>query len=103
MDSMATTRFVHALFTATTKRVTSLNTTPGGVIEWLIIVKEQLLSEGLTFANLFFVVKMCFVLSRRMEIVTFLRKNADLPKLVVDFLGEKIHSGKNMEIVKDFG
>ena len=46
---------------------------------------------------------MCVFVSRPMNIVTFLRKNADLPKRVVDFPPERdTFRNKNMEIVKDF-
>ena len=46
---------------------------------------------------------MCVFVSRPIEIVTFLWKNGDLPKRVVDFLRERdTFRNKNMEIVEDF-
>ena len=46
---------------------------------------------------------MCVFVSRPMKIVTFLRKNGDLPKRVVDFLRER-DTFRNiiMKIVEDF-
>ena len=46
---------------------------------------------------------MCVVVSRPMKIVTFLRKNGDTPKRVVDFPQERdTFRNKNIEIVEDF-
>ena len=46
---------------------------------------------------------MCIFVSRPMKIVTFLRKNADLAKRVVDFPRERdTFRNKIMEIVEDF-
>ena len=46
---------------------------------------------------------MCVFVSRPMKIVTFLKKNADLPKRVVDFHRERdTFRNKIMEIVLDF-
>ena len=52
----------------------------------IIIVRSADLSD---FFSLIFVGKMCVFVSRPMNIVTFLRKNADHPKRVVDFPLEK--------------
>ena len=46
---------------------------------------------------------MCVFVSRPMKIATFLRKNADLPKRVVDFpLERDTFRNKTIEIVEDF-
>ena len=50
-----------------------------------------------------FVGKMCVFVSLPMKIVTFLRKNGDFPKRVVDFpLERDTFRNKIMEIVEDF-
>ena len=71
-----------------------------------MILKEQLLLDGLTLAiffSLIFVGKMCVFVSRPMNIVTFLRKNGYHPKRVVDFPRERdTFRNKIMEIVEDF-
>ena len=55
------------------------------------------------FFSLILVGKMCVFVSRPMKIVTFLMKNADLPKRVVDFpLERDTFRNKIMKIVKDF-
>ena len=75
------------------------------VVVWSIILKEKLLLEELTSAifSLIFVGKMCVFVSRPMNIATFLRKNVDLPKRVVDFLLERdTFRNEIMEIVEDF-
>ena len=56
-----------------------------------IILKEQLLLDGLTLAifSLIFVGKMCVFVSRPMNIVTFLRKNRETAKRVVEFPRER--------------
>ena len=75
------------------------------VVEWLyyskriIIVRWADLSD---FFSLIFVGKMCVFVSRPMKIVTFLRKNAYLPKRVVDFPRERdTFRNKIIEIVED--
>ena len=75
-------------------------------VEWLyfsnriIVVRWADLSDFL----LIFVRKMCVFVSRPIKVVTFLRKNGETPKRVVDFPLEKRHilEKKNMEIVRDF-
>ena len=60
--------------------------------------------EGLTLAivSLIFSSKMCVFVSRPMKIVTFLRRNGETPKRVVDFLRERdTFRDKIMEIVED--
>ena len=76
------------------------------LVEWLnyskriIIGKKADLSE---FFSLTFVGKMCVFVSRPMKIVTFLRKNGDPAKRVVDFPREReTFRNKIMEIVEDF-
>ena len=62
-------------------------------------------SKNLTyiFCSLIFVCKMCVFVSRPVKIATFLRKNRDLPKRVVDFLRERdTFRNTIMEIVEDF-
>ena len=55
------------------------------------------------FVSLIFVGKRCVFVSRPMTIVTFLRKNGETPKRVVDFHPERDTFPKQiMEIVKDF-
>ena len=70
------------------------------VVEWLYY------SERMTSANFFsliFVCKMCVFVSRPMKIVTFLMKNGDTAKRVVDFPLERYtFRNKIMEIVKNF-
>ena len=53
----------------------------------IIVVRRADLSEFCF--SLIFVGKMCVFVSRPMKIVTFLLKNGDLPKRVVDFLRER--------------
>ena len=71
-----------------------------------IILREQLLLEGLTLANdfrEFSMVKMCVFVSRPMKIVTFPWKNGDSPKRVVEFPRERnTFRNEIMEIVEDF-
>ena len=65
------------------------------------------LLEGLTsaiFTSILFGKKCVVVVSRPMNIVTFLRKNGETQKLVVDFLwGRDTFRKKIMEVVEDFG
>ena len=66
----------------------------------IIIVRGADLSD---FFSLIFVGKMCVFVSRPLKIVTFLRKNGETPKRVVDFPRERdTFRNKNMEIVEDF-
>ena len=52
---------------------------------------------------IFFVGKMCVFVSRPMKIVTFLLKNGETPKRVVDFpLERDTFRNKIMEFVEDF-
>ena len=65
--------------------------------------KRLIIVRGLGEFSLIFVGKMCVFVSRPMKIVTFLGKNGDLPKRVVDFLLERdTFRNKIMEIVEDF-
>ena len=67
--------------------------------------KEKRAPRGvyLTFFFVDFRRKMCVFVSRPMKIVTFLRKNGESPKRVVDFPRERdTFRNKIMEIVKDF-
>ena len=69
------------------------------------LLQEFLLLDGLTLAicSSIFVGKMGIFVSRPMNIVTFLRKNADPAKRVVDFPRERdTFRNKIMEIVEDF-
>ena len=62
------------------------------VAERLLILSKWLLLEGLTLAiffSLIFVGKMCVFVSRPMNIATFLRKNGETQKRVVDFPRER--------------
>ena len=53
--------------------------------------------------SLIFVGKMCVFVSRPMKIVTFLLKNGDHPKRVVDFPRERdTFRNKIMDIIEDF-
>ena len=53
--------------------------------------------------SLIFVCKMCVFVSRPMKIVTFLRKNGETAKRVVNFPRERdTFRNKIMEIVRDF-
>ena len=66
------------------------------VVEWLIILKEQLLLEGLTFA-IFFVRrfsfrKKCVFVSRPMKIVTFLQKTVRPQNWLLIFFWKETHS-----------
>ena len=57
-----------------------------------IVLEEYLLVKGLTLANFFsliFVGEMCVFVSCPMNIVTFLQKNGDPAKRVVDFPQER--------------
>ena len=66
----------------------------------IIIVRGADVSE---FFPLIFDRKLCVFVSRPMKIVTFLKKNGETPKLVVDFLLERdTFRNKTMEIEKDF-
>ena len=66
----------------------------------IIIVRWADLSD---FFSLIFVGIMCVFVSRPMKIVTFLRKNGETPKRVVDFPRERnTIRNKIMEIVEDF-
>ena len=57
----------------------------------------------LAIFSLIFVGKMCVFDLRPMKIVTFLLKNVDTPKRIVDFPRERdTFRNKIMEIVKDF-
>ena len=69
--------------------------------------KRMIIVRGLTLANFFFslifVGQMCVCVSRPMKIDTFLRKNGDSQKRVVDFLRERdTFRNKIIEIVEDF-
>ena len=57
------------------------------VVEWLYYSKRIILDEraGLTDFFVDFRRKMCIFVSRPMKIVTFLRKNGETAKRVVDF------------------
>ena len=76
------------------------------VVEWLHYSKRIIISKRADFSEYFsliFVGKMCVFISRPMNIVTFLRKNGDPAKRVVDFpLERDTFRNKIMEIVKDF-
>ena len=66
----------------------------------IIIVRGADLSE---FLSLIFVGKMCVFVSRPMKIASFLRKNGETPKRVVDFPMERdTFRNKIREIVWDF-
>ena len=57
----------------------------------------------MNFLSLIFVCKICVFLSRPMKIVTFLKKNGETPKRVVDFRLERDKLRNTiMEIVEDF-
>ena len=76
------------------------------VVEWLYYSERIIIDEGADlseFFSLIFVSKMCVFVSRPMKIVTFLRKNGDPAKRVVDFpLERDTFRNKIMEIVDDF-
>ena len=62
------------------------------VLEWLYYSKRIIIDKRADLSDLFsfiFVGKMCVFVSRPMEIVTFLRKNGDSAKRVVDFPRER--------------
>ena len=61
----------------------------GAGVEWLIVLKQQLLLEGLTLAkgSSIFIGKMCVFVH-----VTFRVENGVSPNWVVGFLQEKQHS-----------
>ena len=66
----------------------------------IIVVRGADLSE---LFSLIFVGKMCVFVPRPLNIATFLLKNGDSPKLVVDFLLERdTFRNKIMEIAEDF-
>ena len=69
------------------------------MVERIIIVRDADLSE----TSSIFVCKMSVFVSRPMKIVTFLRKNGETAKLVVDFPMERdTFRNEIMEIVEDF-
>ena len=76
------------------------------VVEWSYYSKRIIIDKraDLTdFLSSSFVGKMCIFVSRPMKNVTFIRKNGDHPKRVVDFpLERDTFRNKIMEIVKDF-
>ena len=66
----------------------------------IIILRSADLSD---FVSLIFVGKMCVFVSRPMKFVTFLRRNGDHPKRVVDFpLERDTFRNKIMEIADEF-
>ena len=68
------------------------------------ILKEYFFGKraDLTDFSLIFVGKMCVFVSRPMKIVTFIRKNGETAKRVVDFPRERdSFRNKIMEIVED--
>ena len=70
-----------------------------------ITLKEKIVVRGadLSDCSFIFVGKMCVFGSRQMKVVTFPRKNGDLPKRVVDLPMERdTFRNKIMEIVEDF-
>ena len=76
------------------------------LVEWLYYSKRIIIDKraDLTdFFSLIFVCKMCVFLSRPMKIATFLLKNRETAKRVVDFpLERDTIRNKIMEIVEDF-
>ena len=76
------------------------------IVEWLYYSKSIIFVRGLTLAiffSLIFVGEVCVCVSRPMKFVTFLLKNGDHPKRVVDFPPERdTFRNKIMEIVEDF-
>ena len=78
---------------------------PVVVKEWFYYSKRIIIVRRADLSD-FFVErfeKMCVFVSRPMKIVTFPRKNRDLPKRVVDFPQERdTFRNKIMEIVEDF-
>ena len=76
------------------------------LLNGFIILKEQLLFDGADLSYFFssiFVGKMCVFVSRQMKIVTFLRKNGETPKRIVDFPRQReTFRNKIMEIVEVF-
>ena len=74
-------------------------------VEWFFYSKRIIIDKRADLTDFFvdfFVGKMRVFVSRPMKIVTFLRKNADTPKRVVDFpLKRDTFRNKIMEIVED--
>ena len=75
------------------------------VVEWLYYSNRTIIVEraDLTDFSSIFVRKMCIFVPRPMKIATFLRKNGETAKRVVDFPRERdTFRNTIMEIVEDF-
>ena len=72
----------------------------------MVIFSERIIIDKRTDISdfsLIFVSQMCVFVSRPMKIVTFVRKNGDHPKRVVDFPRERdTFRNKILDIVEDF-
>ena len=76
------------------------------VVEWLYSFRRIIIDKRADLSDFFpliLVGKMCVFVSRPVKIVTFLRKDGDLPKRVVDFHRERdTFRQEIIEIVEDF-